>query len=72
MVCACARQVWLILAQLNFDLEIKHKPGDTLILADALSRSCSSPMHNKKAQDLCDSLNLECVPFSLDILNCAV
>ena len=35
---ACARQLWLIAAQANTTLEILHKPGNELVLADALSR----------------------------------
>ena len=50
---ACARQLWLISAINNCELEIKHKPGADLVLADALSRSLNHPSMKSKADNLC-------------------
>ena len=57
-LCACARQIWLIPAKLNFELEIHHKAGKDLVLADALSRSFTSIMAKLKASNLLTSLGL--------------
>ena len=58
-------------AQLNFELEIAHKPGPKLILADALSRSHVSLAAKQKASKLCSELSLKetGIVFSLDILD---
>ena len=55
-LCTCARQLWLIAANKNFDLTISHKPGSQLVLADTLSTSCSSDISAPKAQGICSSL----------------
>lgn len=36
---ACAREIWLIASIGNHDINIKHKPGHAIPLADALSRA---------------------------------
>ena len=68
VICACAHQLWLLATSFNFELEIIHKPGSELILADALSRSLSNPQLNSKARLLCNKLDLKLVhvSFSLD------
>ena len=38
MLCAGARQIWLLSALKVFSVSILHKPGSELVLADALSR----------------------------------
>ena len=38
IICECARQIWLIVAQNSTDIVILHKPGKDIVLADALSR----------------------------------
>ena len=52
----------------SFDFEILHKPGTELVLADALSRSLTSPQLKVKATILCSKLLLlkKNVTFSLD------
>ena len=71
ILCACARQLWLLAAKFNFELLILHKPGKDLLLADALSRLKDSETTRKKAQALCADLNLSpiIISFSLDILD---
>ena len=49
---ACARELWLLAALHSLDITVLHKPGKDLVLADALSRSCSS----SKAEALASSL----------------
>lgn len=38
LLAACAREIWLQAARLNHHVEIKHKSGTLIPLADALSR----------------------------------
>ena len=38
VLAACARELWLEAAKNNHDIDIRHKPGIELVLADALSR----------------------------------
>ena len=66
LLCACARQLWLISAINNCELEIKQKPGVDLVLADTLSRSLHDPSMKSKADDLCATANLVEVPDILD------
>ena len=59
LLCACARQVWLLSTLYNFELIIKHKAGTELILADALSRRSFSENIANKALDLTEHMNLK-------------
>ena len=43
VLAACAREIWLISALKDVDILIYHAPGDTLVLADALSRRSINP-----------------------------
>ena len=38
----CSRELWLLAAIHNFELQVMHKPGALLVLADALSRAHTS------------------------------
>ena len=69
--CACTRQIWLFSALLNFELHIQHKPGEDLVLADALSRRSVSLSLELKAKSLVNELGLVGVSpnFTLDILD---
>ena len=71
ILCACARQLWLLSALTNFELCIKHKPERDLVLADALSRRHNSVEMDKKWAELGRNLSLEEVfpVLSLDILD---
>ena len=71
ILCACARQLWLLAAQNYCELAIEHKPGNKLILADALSRFHLDKGSKSKAQELCYQKNLQeiYIKFSLDILD---
>lgn len=40
---ACARELWLQGAVWDIDIQIKHKPGHQIPLADALSRASTDP-----------------------------
>ena len=59
VLCACARQLWFIAASANTDVEVVHKPGKELVLADALSRAHDSPAFLTTARKLCKNLKLE-------------
>lgn len=58
ILCACSREIWRLAAIMNCDIEIKHKPGKDLILADALSRQHFDPSAAAKVHLLCRSMNL--------------
>ena len=59
ILCACARQIWLIAAMGSFELQIVHKPGVTLILADALSRFATDKRLRGKAITMCKNKSLQ-------------
>ena len=65
---ACAHQLWVLTAIHNLELEIVHKPGTDLVLADALSRSFGSQSAKVKASAMYQQLSLKRirVKFSLD------
>ena len=49
---ACTREVWLFSAVKQVTVLIHHAPGETLVLADALSRSSFYPRLRKGARSL--------------------
>ena len=59
ILAACSRQLWLLAAQANTDVQVLHKPGKQLVLADALSKSHSSSYHKEKASGMCKSKGLK-------------
>ena len=59
ILCACARQIWKFAAINSCIIEIRHKPGKDLPLADALSRSHISEIANKFVAEQCTLRNLE-------------
>ena len=62
VLAACAREVWLQAALQQLDITIRHAPGITLELADALSRRYKDPSFEHKAVALVTARNLTCVP----------
>ena len=54
----CSRQLWLLAAIGSFNIQVDHKPGKDLILADALSRAHESPKSAALAAQQCARLNL--------------
>ena len=52
ILAACAREVWLISAVKQVDILIHHAPGETLVLADALSRASFDPRLRDVARSL--------------------
>ena len=61
---ACARQLWYLAARMSTDVRIVHKPGTTLVLADALSRSHQSLTSSKLAKQMVLQQSLERVRVS--------
>ena len=55
---ACARFIWKFSAKENSIVNIKHKPGETLIISDALSRASFNVKCRKIATDYCVYHNL--------------
>ena len=55
---ACAREIWLFAATNSCEVEILHKPGKDLILADALSRRSFNSKAKIIATDICKTLAL--------------
>lgn len=69
VLCACARKVWLISAMNSFSLEVRHKEGRLLILADALSRFYDNQQSKDRALLECKKRNLNRVQVSLSLTN---
>ena len=61
ILAACAREVWLISAVKQVDILIHHAPGETLVLADALSRASFNPRLRSLARSLVLERELSCV-----------
>lgn len=55
---ACARELWLAAARADHDIEIVHKPGSEIPLADALSRCHSDPVKAALAIEIAADLDL--------------
>ena len=55
---ACAREIWLHAATNSCEVEVRHKPGKELILADALSRCMFDKAAAIIAIDMCNNLKL--------------
>ena len=68
---ACARQLWLMAAILSSEVKVVYKPGNTIVLADALSRAHTSHKLNVLAEVKCKELNLVRIKIvhNFDILN---
>ena len=61
VLAACARELWLISALQELDIMIHHAPGDSLVLADALSRASTNKHMSSLAGALVKDRNLSCV-----------
>lgn len=55
VLAACSRELALIAITHQLELDVRHAPGETLVLADALSRR----FHNKEMNDIANKLTLE-------------
>lgn len=55
---ACARELWLAAATADHEIEIRHKEGALIPLADALSRSYSDPAKRALALELATKMGL--------------
>ena len=55
---ACAQELWLISAVKGLDILIHHAPGESLVLADALSRAANDPKMRKLAGALVNQKSL--------------
>jgi hypothetical protein len=64
---ACARQVWLIAALKDVKLDIIHKSGCDLILADALSRRHASADKREEASTILRALKLNEVKVKIPV-----
>lgn len=62
VLCACAREIWLEAAKADHDIQICHKSGALIPLADTLSRYDSDPEKAKLADQLIREKSL----FKLD------
>lgn len=63
---ACARELWLEGAIKDIDIQIKHKPGQQIPLADALSRAGTDPAMSKFASAEVRIRNLTKLPPALN------
>ena len=67
---ACAREIWLLAAHNNCTVQVLHKPGKDLVLADALSRYSDTPAARLRADFMCARLGLSRIRIqhSLEVL----
>lgn len=63
---ACARELWLEGAIMDIDIQIEHKPGKQIPLADALSRAASDPAMKKYVTAEVKTRNLAKLPTALN------
>lgn len=66
LLAACARELWLLAAKLNHHVEIKHKCGAQLPLADALSRMFHSDQKAAQAQRLVSECRLQSISPAIE------
>lgn len=62
VLAACARELWLFVAESNIDIQINHRSGELIPLADALSRRHQDPDKAALADALILRHNLRVVP----------
>ena len=55
---ACARELWLMAALQELRIILDHAPGESLVLADALSRRHMSPEYERTVSEYVYHLNL--------------
>ena len=58
VIASCARELWLIAATRQLTIKVEHAPGESLVLADALSRCHKSPDHENYITKTVYELNL--------------
>lgn len=63
---ACSRELWLLAAKNSHQISIRHKPGSTLQLADALSRISLDPSKAAFVQHLVSSQHVSFIKPVLD------
>ena len=63
---ACARQIWYLAAANSTTIEILHKDGKKLVLADSLSRSGQSSAAAAKAQAMCTELDIHKIDIAFE------
>ena len=63
---ACAREIWLFAANNSCQIEIRHKPGKDLILADALSRRSFDRAAEAMANEECTALGISEISLTFD------
>ena len=74
ILAACAREIWLISALQEIDIIVLHAPGETLVLADALSRAAINPHLASLARALVFKKKLSrAIPVSLsDVITLSI
>lgn len=66
---SCARELWLRAANFNHNIEIKHKSGSLIPLAEALSRMLNNPEKAAMAHQIIAAERLQFVPLVLNDYN---
>ena len=61
VMAACSRELWLVAATNQLVISIQHVPGETLVLADALSRRHKSPHFEQYIHKTVTALNINSV-----------
>ena len=63
---ACARELWLFAACNSCEVQVLHKPGKDLVLADALSRREFDGSANKRAETILRTAGLQEITVTFD------
>ena len=64
IICACDRKIWRFAAVKSCTIQINHKPGKDLVLADALSRRPFNSTMPAKANTMRSELDLVMVSMT--------
>ena len=67
LLCDYARKLWCIAVCNTCDLEIRHKTGKELLLAEALRRSHSDPKADEYAKTLREQKGLKQLVIHIDL-----
>ena len=69
---ACYRNLWLICAENNIDLEVMYIKGKDNVIADTLSRLNQGQVHNSTVENLCEGCTWWQVPLAYLDLNMVI
>ena len=69
VLCACARQIWLISTKFTCKISVAHKEGKEFVLVDDLSRALHNTVVFDKALEECNAYSLDRIPSNFSMKN---